>query len=77
MDGKGSDQKSETHKTRMLQRQKTLQKMEQLLDQVSSLPSDVKVTTKSRKNFNKFGRGAFTLTNEDKQNIAISLCNTG
>ncbi|KAI3655580.1 hypothetical protein MP638_002330, partial [Amoeboaphelidium occidentale] len=42
MDGKGSDQKSETHKARMLQRENTLQKMKQLLDQVSSLPSDVR-----------------------------------
>ncbi|KAI3662301.1 hypothetical protein MP638_001498 [Amoeboaphelidium occidentale] len=77
MDGKGSDQKSETHKARMLQRENTLQKMKQLLDQVSSLPSDVKVTAKSRKSFNKFCRGAFVLTEEDKQNITITLCNAG
>ncbi|KAI3655420.1 hypothetical protein MP638_007455, partial [Amoeboaphelidium occidentale] len=37
----------------------------------------VKVTAKSRKSFNKFCRGAFVLTEEDKQNITITLCNAG
>ncbi|KAI3655728.1 hypothetical protein MP638_005034 [Amoeboaphelidium occidentale] len=51
--------------------------MDHLLDKVTSLPPEVKVTATSRKAFNKLCRGAFSWTEKDKQNIAFSLCNAG